>query len=191
VALAQWVSRDLIGFEGGDWNQYGYVGNDPINFIDVEGEKPTKGHQSTQHHNRPKLKDCPPGFDAKRGSVTQCNAPHMGMKKMYCQHKVPNCPATCCCDELSQLTNGMFVAIKGSKLVCGATLQLMNRITGEKVTVTVIDEGPYANDAGIDINVDVFHSPPTGSTWPVCVGPISQNSPPKGWEECQKGSKCG
>jgi hypothetical protein len=81
-----------------------------------------------------------------------------------------------------------YVAIKGSKLVCGATLQIMNRSTGETKTVTVIDEGPYANDAIVDISEDVFGIP-AASTWHVCIGPISSSSSPAGWKVCQQGSQ--
>jgi len=34
----RWVSKDPIGFAGGDTNLYGYVLNDPINFIDPNGK---------------------------------------------------------------------------------------------------------------------------------------------------------
>ena len=33
----RWTSKDPIGFEGGDSNLYGYLINDPINWIDPEG----------------------------------------------------------------------------------------------------------------------------------------------------------
>jgi RHS repeat-associated protein len=33
----RWLSKDPIGFKGGDTNLYGYVANDPINFLDAEG----------------------------------------------------------------------------------------------------------------------------------------------------------
>ncbi len=32
------MSKDPIGFEGGDTNLYGYVISDPINYIDPKGE---------------------------------------------------------------------------------------------------------------------------------------------------------
>jgi RHS repeat-associated protein len=35
--LMRWMSRDPIGYDGG-WNQYGYVGGDPINYVDPTGE---------------------------------------------------------------------------------------------------------------------------------------------------------
>lgn len=36
-SIGRWTAKDPIGFDGGDTNLYGYVGNDPINFIDTEG----------------------------------------------------------------------------------------------------------------------------------------------------------
>jgi RHS repeat-associated protein len=37
VAFAQWTSRDLIGFDGGDWNLYRYVVNNPVRSVDPSG----------------------------------------------------------------------------------------------------------------------------------------------------------
>lgn len=34
----RWLSKDPIRFESGDTNLYGYVINDPVNFIDPEGK---------------------------------------------------------------------------------------------------------------------------------------------------------
>ncbi len=34
----RWTARDPIGFAGGDTNLYGYVANDPVNFVDPTGE---------------------------------------------------------------------------------------------------------------------------------------------------------
>ena len=34
----RWMTKDPIRFEGGDTNLYGYVLNDPVNFVDVDGE---------------------------------------------------------------------------------------------------------------------------------------------------------
>jgi RHS repeat-associated protein len=34
----RWTARDPIGFAGGDTNLYGYVSNDPVNFVDPTGE---------------------------------------------------------------------------------------------------------------------------------------------------------
>ena len=36
---AKWTTKDPIDFSGGDTNLYGYVLNDPVNFVDPEGLK--------------------------------------------------------------------------------------------------------------------------------------------------------
>lgn len=35
--IGRWISKDPLGFEGGDTNHYAYVSNDPLNLIDVSG----------------------------------------------------------------------------------------------------------------------------------------------------------
>lgn len=35
--VGRWISKDPIGFNGGDTNQYAYVANNPVNLIDVTG----------------------------------------------------------------------------------------------------------------------------------------------------------
>ena len=37
-ATGRWTARDPIGFAGGDTNLYGYVSNDPVNWIDPNGQ---------------------------------------------------------------------------------------------------------------------------------------------------------
>tara|TARA_B100001248_G_scaffold152814_1_gene114903 strand:- start:2345 stop:2986 length:642 start_codon:yes stop_codon:yes gene_type:complete len=38
--VGRWISKDPIGFDGGDTNLYGYVLNDPVNFVDPSGLLP-------------------------------------------------------------------------------------------------------------------------------------------------------
>jgi len=35
--VGRFIQKDPIGFEGGDVNLYGYVGNDPVNWVDPTG----------------------------------------------------------------------------------------------------------------------------------------------------------
>jgi RHS repeat-associated protein len=39
----RWISKDPILFAGGDTNLYGYIANDPINFVDPNGKGPVIG----------------------------------------------------------------------------------------------------------------------------------------------------
>jgi hypothetical protein len=38
VALAQWTSRDLIGYNGGEWDFYRYVANNASTYADPSGQ---------------------------------------------------------------------------------------------------------------------------------------------------------
>ncbi len=40
-STGRWLSKDPILFDGGDTNLYGYVANDPVNFVDYYGENKT------------------------------------------------------------------------------------------------------------------------------------------------------
>ncbi len=37
ASVGRWNSKDLLGFDGGDWNEYGYVGNSPLSRHDPTG----------------------------------------------------------------------------------------------------------------------------------------------------------
>lgn len=36
-SMGRWLTKDPIGFGGGDANLYGYVANDPVNWVDPSG----------------------------------------------------------------------------------------------------------------------------------------------------------
>ena len=38
--MGRWTDKDPIGFAGGDWNLYGYVLADPVNYFDPPGTGP-------------------------------------------------------------------------------------------------------------------------------------------------------
>ncbi|MCP4348475.1 MAG: hypothetical protein GY795_23570, partial [Desulfobacterales bacterium] len=43
--IGKWTAKDPIGFAGGDSNLFGYVLNDPVNYIDPDGLLP-KGEKN-------------------------------------------------------------------------------------------------------------------------------------------------
>jgi RHS repeat-associated protein len=58
-AIGRFVSEDPIGLAGGI-NLYGYVGNDPVNFVDPDGlQKKGKRPSSSNVHVSPPRPDCP------------------------------------------------------------------------------------------------------------------------------------
>jgi len=41
--VGRWTAKDPIRFDGGDGNLYGYVGNDPVNWVDPSGLSQSEG----------------------------------------------------------------------------------------------------------------------------------------------------
>lgn len=70
-SIGRWLQRDPIGFRGGDTNLYGYVLNDPVNFVDPSGKSLwlmvpvfTLAYLwYTEHENPPVPKGDPKGVD--------------------------------------------------------------------------------------------------------------------------------
>jgi RHS repeat-associated protein len=71
VALAQWTSRDLIGFDGGDWNLYRYVGNGGLSRIDPLGDRRFGDLAIVAGHLRP-LYDPEPNSECTVYEDTEC-----------------------------------------------------------------------------------------------------------------------
>ena len=44
--VGRWTAKDPIRFGGGDWNLYGYVVGDPVNWIDADGRKVSLCHDA-------------------------------------------------------------------------------------------------------------------------------------------------
>ncbi|MCC5859763.1 MAG: DUF1566 domain-containing protein [Ectothiorhodospiraceae bacterium] len=63
----RWTARDPIGFAGGDTNLYGYVLNDPVNWIDLDGQQ--MAHPSDGYWVRPPAAGQPDPVMSKYGSV--------------------------------------------------------------------------------------------------------------------------
>jgi len=62
--IGKWTAKDPILFAGGDSNLYGYVANDPVNWVDPLGlwKGFAPGRAGGKHHNRNKHQEgkCPP-----------------------------------------------------------------------------------------------------------------------------------
>ncbi len=60
--VGRWLAKDPIGFAGGDTNLYGYVVNDPVNFVDPAGlalDDWTGFPSAEEHANRNQNNRCP------------------------------------------------------------------------------------------------------------------------------------
>jgi RHS repeat-associated protein len=58
--LGRWMSPDPLGFDGGDWNLYRYVSNDPVGQIDPSGMDCPKRCQGANNQNQDPLIKSPP-----------------------------------------------------------------------------------------------------------------------------------
>ena len=86
ASIGRWTAKDPIGFEGGDTNTYGYVGEDPVQLIDPTGLKQTclPGMRCYGDQDNPDLPGAPP--------------PAQKSKRSTCAESTPNfasCMACC------------------------------------------------------------------------------------------------
>lgn len=83
--IGRWTSKDPIGFGGGDTNLYGYVGGNPLSYIDPWGLKPGDIYSSQEQAGIQAIKDINPtsikqdheyfGFVYKNGSGYSYTSP--------------------------------------------------------------------------------------------------------------------
>jgi RHS repeat-associated protein len=62
--IGRWTAKDPILFAGGDTNLYGYVGNDPVNFVDQDGLELLYADSATEKIMKPhveKIRSTPKG----------------------------------------------------------------------------------------------------------------------------------
>jgi len=55
--IGRWTAKDPILFAGGDTNLYGYVGNDPVNFVDPEKRRDMYSALFNHHLDETSLKE--------------------------------------------------------------------------------------------------------------------------------------
>jgi RHS repeat-associated protein len=73
--IGRWTSRDPIRFDGGGPNLYGYTQNDPINFVDPDGEAPKgeRGQTGSRHGSNDPFKHTKPHPTIKDSVITKNN----------------------------------------------------------------------------------------------------------------------
>jgi RHS repeat-associated protein len=94
--IGRWTARDPIDFGGGDTNLYGYVMNDPVNWVDPEGEKPWYGNY------------CGPGNNPGTQPIDDLDAACEGHDKCFARG------ALSAMDVLSPPLNGYACTIKNN-----------------------------------------------------------------------------
>ncbi len=161
-----------------------YAANNPTNLVSMNGLAPQKPEK--QH-----LKPCPPPANKKERWIegiastwtckeNQCLACGVYLscwpKEDKCRHVKPDptvTPRSCYCkyvwDELGD-TVPKIAAYKPK--ICGGKLKVFNRKTGDLVTVTVVDAGPYVAGRLIDLHQNIFGF----GLWPVCVSEAEYNN---------------
>ncbi len=86
--VGRWTSKDPIRFEGEDTNLFGYVLNDPVNWVDTEGLKPSSGAVTANP-------TWPAGGGIAVGVAIEVCSPKPAKKKENCQKVFDDTLSSC------------------------------------------------------------------------------------------------
>ncbi|MBI5576274.1 MAG: RHS repeat-associated core domain-containing protein [Deltaproteobacteria bacterium] len=79
AGTGRWAAKDPIFFEGGQYNLFGYVGNDPVNWIDPEGLSGDSYQPDASKHGSPHIdRYDPSGKNVGRYRPDGTGIPHKG-----------------------------------------------------------------------------------------------------------------
>jgi len=65
----RWTTKDPLGFDGGDWNLYRYVGNSAVDLVDYFGLQPQLGKPKSKHPGRRPPSQKQPRYPVSPGQI--------------------------------------------------------------------------------------------------------------------------